>query len=107
MLHSTVCRPPTSSDLTHGCDRRVVRWDASQWFGLYRSVAWDSQNQCKQPLVPAEGLLGQLAPRQWCGERQMELEEKVYVLLVTATAFSPAALIHVYTTGTERTEKEK
>lgn len=65
---------PTSGDLTHGGDGRVVRRDASEGFGLHRSVAWDTQHQSEQALVPAERLLGQLTAWQWRCQRQVELE---------------------------------
>lgn len=67
--------PRTSSDLTHGGDWRVVRRDATEGFGLHRSVAGDAQHQREETLVPAEGLLGQLATRQRGGQREMELDE--------------------------------
>lgn len=64
---------PTASDFTHGSDGRIVRWDAAEGFGLYRSIAGDPQHQSEQALVPTEGLLGQLAAWQRGGEGQMEL----------------------------------
>lgn len=72
--HQPVLHPPTSSDLTHGGDGRIVRRDATEGFGLNRSVARDTQHQSEQTLVPAEGLLGQLATWQRGGERQVELD---------------------------------
>lgn len=64
---------PTASDFTHGSDGRIVRRDATEGFGLYRSIAGDPQHQSEQALVPTEGLLGQLAAWQRGGEGQMEL----------------------------------
>lgn len=63
----------TSGDLTHGGDGRVVGRDAPQGLGLHRGMAGDAQHQGEQALVPAEGLLGQLAARQGGGQWQMEL----------------------------------
>lgn len=64
---------PTAGDFTHGSDGRIVRRDATEGFGLYRSIAGDPQHQSEQALVPTEGLLGQLAAWQRGGEGQMEL----------------------------------
>lgn len=66
---------PTSSDLTHRGDGRLIWWDAAEWFGLHRSVARNAQHQSEETLVPAERLLGQLAAWQRRGERKVELEE--------------------------------
>lgn len=64
---------PTSSDLTHRSDGRIIGWDAANWFRLHRGIARNAQHQGEQTLVPAERLFGQLATRQRSGERQMEL----------------------------------
>lgn len=65
---------PTSSDLTHGCDGRIIRRDTTEGFRLHGGISRDSEHKSKQTLVPAEGLLGQLAAWQRCGQRQMELD---------------------------------
>lgn len=74
--HQLVHSLPTSGDLTHRGDWRIIRRDATEGFGLHRSVARNAQHQSEQTLVPAERLLGQLATRQRGGERQMELDGK-------------------------------
>lgn len=81
---------PTSSDLTHGGDGRVVGRDASEGFGLHWSVPGDPQHQSEQALVPAEGLLGQLAPRQRGGQRQVELEDREEETVTVVFSFRDA-----------------
>lgn len=72
--HRLLFCPRTSGNLTHGGDWRIVGRDATEGFGLHRSISRDAQHQSEQTLVPAEGLLGQLATRQWGGQREVELD---------------------------------
>lgn len=72
--HQLESSSPTSSDLTHRGDRRIIWWDAAEWLGLHRSVTRNAQHQSEETLVPAERLLGQLAAWQRRGERKVELE---------------------------------
>lgn len=66
----------TSSDLTHLCDGGVVGGDAAQLLSVGRGRPRQPQHQRKQPLVPAEGLLGQLAAGQRGVQGQVKLWHK-------------------------------
>lgn len=66
----------TSGDLTHLRDGGVVGGDAAQLLRVGCGCPRQPQHQCKQPLVPAEGLLGQLAAGQGGVQGQVKLWDK-------------------------------
>lgn len=69
-------RTQTSGDLAHLRDGRVVGGDAAQLLAVGRGRPGQPQHQRKQSLVPAEGLLGQLAAGQRGVQGQVQLWEK-------------------------------
>lgn len=66
----------TSGDLAHLCDGGVVGGHAAQLLRVGRGRPRQPQHQRKEPLVPAEGLLGQLAAGQRGVQGQVKLREK-------------------------------
>lgn len=66
----------TSGDLAHLRDGGVVGGDAAQLLSVGRGRPRQPQHQRKQPLVPAEGLLGQLAAGQRGVQGQVKLWDK-------------------------------
>lgn len=74
--HAAVSWMQTSGDLAHLRDGGVVCGDAAQLLGVGRGRPRQPQHQRKQPLVPAEGLLGQLAAGQGGVQGQVKLWEK-------------------------------
>lgn len=75
----------TSGDLAHLCDGGVVCGDAAQLLSVGRGRPRQPQHQRKQTLVPAEGLLGQLAASQGGVQRQVKLWEKPFFKSVGVT----------------------
>lgn len=83
----------TSGDLAHLRDGGVVGGDAAQLLGVGRGRPRQPQHQRKQPLVPAEGLLGQLAAGQGGVQGQVKLWEKTSERLCNS-AESAKAYMH-------------
>lgn len=64
----------TSSDLTHLCDGRLICGDTAKLLVVWRGRSRQPQHQCKQTLVPAEGLFGQLTAGQRRVQGQVKLD---------------------------------
>ena len=90
------CR--TSSDFTHLGDGGLVCGDAAELLRVRRGCSRQPQHQRKQTLVPAEGLLGQLAARQRGVQRQVQLrnrkKDKCNGRGVLFAQFKPFMLLH-------------
>lgn len=66
----------TSSDFTHLGDGRLIRGDTPQLLCVWSGCPWKPQHQCKQTLVPAKGLFGQLTACQWRVQGQVQLDRQ-------------------------------
>lgn len=63
----------TSGDFTHLRDGRLICGDAAELLVVWRGCSRQSQDQSKQPLVPAERLFGELAASQRGVQGQVQL----------------------------------